>query len=558
MTFRRMKTDCRAGSLLVAALMLLAGCLSSRANVYATDIKLNGSTNNAAIVASSGLQISYILNEPATAGVTVQIESSSAVLWTTNLAWQMAGTAEGSNSVAWDGTDQTTGASAAAGIYSISITAGAVGYDNWTNITDDGTNFSVEAPMSIAVNKNANSPFCGRVFVGCAPSPDVPGVVFNPGIAKFNADGSAPDEGGGVCKGGYQWAGLPYFSPWKISISSDDKVYIDDWSAGGIVLAFDEVISTNYMTVLGTNNYSYPDEKLSGPLVTGAGTNTLLLMADANTNTANGGSLGIVEWAVTNNGLVGSNDTGTVLVGISSNTNGLTVAPWDMSLDTNGNIYAIQNLDGVTDPGYAGTMRVFCFPAYEGVTETNAIWSIGSTDEDLEKAFGIAVDPSATFVAVAVFGYGTSPESLSNGGVNIYYATNGQLVTQLDTTNGLDYSPEYTDVAWDNAGNLYATDYGNSVWRAYSPPGPNQATTVAVPVVEVYDALAQPLLCAPQAGMGEFGFTLLGQSNVAYVIESSPDLITWTKIATNYETAAVRAISLPMAAGPAFYQAVIP
>ena len=81
---------------------------------------------------------------------------------------------------------------------------------------------------------------------------------------------------------------------------------------------------------------------------------------------------------------------------------------------------------------------------------------------------------------------------------------------------------------------------------------------MAVPVVEVYDALAQPLLCAPQAGMGEFGFTLLGQSNVAYVIESSPDLITWTKIATNYETAAVRAISLPMAAGPAFYQAVIP
>jgi hypothetical protein len=556
MTFRGMKIDRRAGSLLGAGLLFLMACLSSKANVYATDIKINGFTNNAAMTAGQVLQISYILNEPATGGVTVQIQSNTTPLWNVYLAGGTAGTAAGSNSVAWAGTNQE-GANAAAGVYNISITAAATGYPGWTNITDDGAAFQLDVPMSIAVNKNSNSPFCGRVFVGSAPSPSVHGVTFAPGIAKYNADGSPPDEGGGLSTGGYPWAGR-YFSPWKISIAGDDKVYIDDWGDGGIVLAFDEVISTNYLTVLGTNNYSYPDQQLSGPWVTGSGNNTLLLMADANTNMADGLSAGIVQWGVTNNGMLGPNDTGTVLVGISSNTNGLTIAPWDMALGTNGNIYVIQNLDGVTDPGYAGVPRLFCFPPYSGTTETNALWSIGSTNEDLERPYGIAVDPTATFVAVAVFGYGTSADNLSNGGVSIYYATNGQLVTQLDTTNGLAYPPEYTDVAWDSVGNLYATDYGNSFWRAYSPPGPNQATTLAVPVIQIYDALARPFLSTPQVFAGQFTFTLQGQSNVTYFIEASSDLVTWTNLATNYDTAAVRSISVPAADAQAFYQAVTP
>jgi len=276
-------------------------------------------------------------------------------------------------------------------------------------------------------------------------------------------------------------------------------------------------------------------------------------MADANANLANGGGAGIVEWAVTNNGILGSDDTGTTNVAISTDTNGLTVAPWDMCLDTNGNIYAIQCLDGLSNTNYADARRVFCFTTNGGLPVTNAFWSVWSTNEDLEHAFGIAVDPTATFVAVAVLGSGEG-DGFLNGGVNIYYADSGQLATNLDSGNG----HEFTDVAWDNTGNLYATDLGNSVWRAYSPPGTNQATTVAVPVVQVYDSMAQPLLCGPQVCSGQFGFTLQGQSNVTYVIQSSPDLITWTNTATNYDPGAVRAIQLPVSAEPCFYQAVVP
>ena len=78
-------------------LLLFSSALSTEANVYATDIKLNGSTNNAAILPASPVQISYLLNEPATAGLCLQIYSGASVVWTNALAAGDAGTAAGSN-----------------------------------------------------------------------------------------------------------------------------------------------------------------------------------------------------------------------------------------------------------------------------------------------------------------------------------------------------------------------------------------------------------------------------------------------------------------------------
>ena len=61
----------------------------------------------------------------------------------------------------------------------------------------------------------------------------------------------------------------------------------------GLVLAFDEVISTNYLTVLDSDNYPYSSVQLSGPCVTGGGASTRIWMADANTN---GRSVGVLRW----------------------------------------------------------------------------------------------------------------------------------------------------------------------------------------------------------------------------------------------------------------------
>ena len=84
--------------------------------------KLNGSTNNAAMVPGRPVQISYILNEPAS-NVLVRIYSGASVVWTNSLA----GTNAGSNSMVWGGTNQA-GQNVAAGIYQVSITAASAGH----------------------------------------------------------------------------------------------------------------------------------------------------------------------------------------------------------------------------------------------------------------------------------------------------------------------------------------------------------------------------------------------------------------------------------------------
>jgi hypothetical protein len=201
--------------------------------------------------------------------------------------------------------------------------------------------------------------------------------------------------------------------------------------------------------------------------------------------------------------------------------------------------------------------RLFCFPPYSGLADLVPTWSVGSLDYSLENAQGVAVDPTGSFVAVAVNGYsnGGGPLDLENGAVNIYSAAAGGLVTRLGTND------EYMGVAWDQAGNLYATDLSAGVWRAYSPPGANQAVTVAAPVIQVYDKLIPPRLrdpVAPVPATGQFGFTLRGQSNVTYVIEYSPDLINWTPVATNYDIVNVRAVTVPAPGDTSFFQAVVP
>jgi len=551
--------------------LILSTTSSSHANVYASDVRLGYSANNAASVPGRPVLISYILNEPATAGVSVRIFSGTNVARAFSFAAGIPGATTGSNAVLWNCQNQS-GSNLPPGIYSIQITASASGYPTWTNITDDGPQFAVPQPSAIAVNKNISSPFYGRVFVSSAP-----GGAQAPGVFKFNADGSPADEGG-FSTGGYSWqdASPPGYSPWKISISADDKVYINDWSGSGIILAFDEMISTNFAYVLTPLNYPYANPDLSGPFVQGVGTNAEIWMADANANGA-----GVIRWSLGSGGVIASNDLGSTIIADGAGSN-LGYAPYDVTVDSNGNIYTIQNVDGAdaqyggtgggvgSCPGCAAMMRVLCFPPYSGQQETVATWEMGAFSNSLDIAYGISVDPTARYLAVAARGDGGglghgNGEILQNGGITILYATNGMVITNINQNADGTTNMQCWDVAWDNVGNLYTTqitDGTNEVWRVYSPPGTNQSTTPGVPIVQLYNALTPPILSGPTIGSdatgnAQFQFMLQGQSNVTYLIEESSDLMSWSVIATNYSTAALRAFTIQPTDQQGFYRAQI-
>ncbi len=540
-----MNAKCRSSEVLCIGLLLfLLGAYSVRANVYATDIRVNGSLQAGVVAPGHPLTISYVLNDAATLGVTIAISQG-----TNPVASITGGTNIGLNTVVWNGTN-THGAYAAQGVCNVRITAAAAGYDTWTNITDDGTNFDVLVPTGIAVNKNTNSPYYGRVFVG---NGGINGTTGN--ILKCNADGSPADEGG-FGTGGYGWGGDGYVnpSPWKMDIGSDDRLYVEDWSGNGVVVSFDQVLSASYLEVLRPDNYPYSGISLSGLCVHGGGTNMQIFMADINMSYL--GGMGILSWFLDGTGVAASNDPGTVDVTLTNNSD-LTLAPYAVSLDTNDNIYTIQR-EGDTNSFDDYCNNVLCFPALTNgcLPDTMSLWQTGAYNPALINNYGIAVDPPAAFVAVASRGYGPDAEFLQDGGVSIFLAASGSLVTNLSQDPDGNTNQEMVDVAWDNAGNLYALDFSDSVWRIYSPPGSNQAATAAIPIIQVLDAITPPVLCMPAVSSGQLNFTLMGQSNVTYLVQQSPDLINWVSVATNYSPTPNRPVSMSAPGAQNFYRAV--
>jgi len=525
----------------------LWGCsFPARANVYPTNLRLNGGTTNATLAYGGAAAIGYLLNEPATAGVAVHIKSGATTIRTLTLAGGGPGTARGTNSVTWNGRDNASN-TVPAGAYTIHVTTAANGHGDWTQISNDlDPGRYVYEPRGIAVNQNSNSLYYGRVFVGNATNG--PNYLFDPGdmvgIQKLNADGSYADEGG-FSDGGWPWAG-DYFSPWKIEVSADDYVYVNDWTGNGIVLRFDQTLSpASQLVVLRDDNWpNSGTANLSGPFITGTGANTKVWMADINVSP---GGVGIRRWSVNGSGIVETNDLGATIVQNGGGSH-LNVYPYDVAVDRSNRIYTIQFRVNSGDVSY----RVLRFPAYNesGTAQTNADWRIGTADDSMRGAFGVAVNPVGSYLAVAFRGAGTSPNRVGCS-VKVFSTDDGSLVTtQTPAANH-----DHTDVAWDNVGNLYVLDNFASVWRVYSPPGSNAATTIAPMTVQVAPPPAPPTLTAPGYSAGQFQFTLNGQANVTYVIEASTNLSDWSPVTTNTSASAIRPIAVSAPNVRSYYRA---
>jgi len=238
---------------------VLLSTLNARANVYATDIKVNGSLSTITDPGSGPVTITYRLNQAATLGVTVNILQGTSVV-----ASLSGGTNLGLNSVVWGATN-SSGTVLSNGTYSLSVTAAASGFTNWQQISVDSNagNYAFY-PGGLAVNNNTNSPYYGRVLLGCgyangsATNP-ISGDLILDGIYKLNADGSFADEGG-FGYGGFSFddAGQtavgempPYYAavPWRLRAGEDDRIYMLDWSDEGAIIAFDMQVTTNQVVI---------------------------------------------------------------------------------------------------------------------------------------------------------------------------------------------------------------------------------------------------------------------------------------------------------------------
>jgi hypothetical protein len=455
-------------------LTLGAGIPVAHANVYATNIRLNGGITNVPFANGNTLAITYILNDYAPLGVTVNILAGTNVVRSIALPGNTQ--VQGLNEVDWDGLDNHSNF-VGSGIYSISITAAADGYLDWTQISQDSdTNFVYDA-HGIAVNCNPLSPYYGRIYVvnsvGTSPADKFGDLV---GVLMLNGDTSGSDDGI-YSDGGVNWAGSNQI-PYKVAVAADDSVYVSALKAGGPVYRWDPLVSpgskTNALRGDNVSNGFF----LTGLSATGSGTNTYLWGSGG----TNQGVVRFSKWKLRNNGVAATNDLGTAIVQ-------LPYAPTnDIDVDQVGNLFIA-----------AGT-NAYRFGAYDpstngGLPETsaNASWIVSSTGTNFGKASGIAVDPTGTYVAVSYAEgnfFFTSYTGTNTGPTRIFYATNGALAADLDlgVANGpfSDLIHQDTACAWDAVGNVYYIDNWQGYCRVFSPPGPNEATTIAAPVVEVF------------------------------------------------------------------------
>jgi hypothetical protein len=540
-------------SILCAGLTLLP-LLVARANIYATDPKLNGSSGNLSTSQGNPTAIGYILNEPANLGVTINILSGTNVIRTLTALSNQPGTAIGTNVVYWDGYDSNTNL-LPLGTYTVTITAASAGHAAWTQISRDSQPGTyVWDPQGIAVDNNSNSPYYGRVFVGNAQngphSTHAPLVIGDTNaILKFNADGSYADDGA------YGTGGYPIVddgssdSPQKLRMGNDDRLYMNDLFYGQVA-AFDPALKGNQV-VLTQNNYANNpyvgiiqsfDNPTPGQYgwfgmdVDGAASTTgYIWLGDADTNGA-----GVWFWHLTN-GMADPNDmTGTQAISVGS---ALTVAAsGGLMVDTNLDIFVAQD---VTDPGDTNSVCMeftnatpdLSIPSFNSTNGT--FWMAGGTNNAFLNVYDTTIDSRRNPRHVALAHSGPTAT-----GVRVLNPTNGATMALLDTTNG------YFVTAWDNVGNLYAASGTTNRWRVFSPPdGTNQATT---PVHEIINIVKTPTILGVSALGTNTIITFTGSYSNAlssYILLSSP--VVEGPYTTN------TSVTITTNANPGFYSATV-
>ncbi len=492
------------------ALALLTPATSARANVYATGITINGYLNNQVAVSQGApVAISYILNEAASAGVTIKIYSGATMVRTITIA-SGSGTTKGLNTVTWDGKDGS-GVLVPLGVYSVTVTAGATGFSDWTQISDDGAPSSyMWRPRGLAVDNNTNSPYYGRVIIGQAgqgPGYSTNGWGDVPGFYKMNADGSYSDDGAGrYGTAGYNFSDATHYdggdNPIDIKIKEDDRIYWNNWVGRGEIVAGDVLLTTNQIVMpesYYTGNPYFPGDNWKSFQITDIlSDHPRLYLCDANYPSA-----GAWYWPM-KDGAIDQADPSALSGYQAVQTGGdLSLRCDGIAIDAQTNVYVIQNR---ANPGDVN-MRAACFTNWDMVTPllSGASWVVGGADDTFRYQYCLALDsvqhPRYLAVSMSALVTNSMSDNVGWAGIRILDCTNGATVV-----SNLTILSSYHSVNWDNVGNLYGGSQSAHRWRVFSPPGANQATTPAISTMKVVTPIVITKI-TPAAGTVTIRFT---------------------------------------------------
>ncbi|RKY61303.1 MAG: hypothetical protein DRP96_03595 [Candidatus Neomarinimicrobiota bacterium] len=436
--------------------VLLLFSVNSYANVYASHIEV--SATELTVDGVNVVTISFILNEAADSGVDVKIYDTDGVLVRTI---SLSAGVKGVNTVDWDGTDDA-GIPVWEGDYSFEITASDDGYTDWTKISDD-LKTVMYSPKGIAINRDPNSPYFGRIYVANG----YPGTSANAG-AFYNNDGMymfTPDQESYVFSdAGVDWSSSSN-SPYKTTIGADGSIYVCDYGHDWLWQFAPDLTPESAKLILDDDN-RVENQWVAANWVHGTGADRQIYTADAHYLTGQG----IKMYAIGENELLLDGDTGVVV--IERPNNGFYQN--DVEVASDGSIFFSQKrsakgeiLDKEGKPlpikAAGEAYPLMKYPAYTGTTMTidDTLWTVPMT---YTGADGIALDEAHNRVAWGDY---------YSGKVYVHDATTGELLWTVETGRN-----RTQDLAFDAAGNLYQADNSSEYWTILSPPdGANSYTT---------------------------------------------------------------------------------
>ncbi|MDR2065761.1 MAG: Ig-like domain-containing protein [Prevotellaceae bacterium] len=354
-----------------------------------------------------------------------------------------------------------------------------------TKVSNDDPQFKFSDLRGVAVDNSFESPFLGRVYISDARGTSAAAGGAGEGIFILNsALSDITNQNGNGYKGGVSWAHTS--SPFRVSVASDGKVYIADWSDAhsGVWIMDPANPSAAFFQVFGGSNvggglHQSGGVNIHGSIphcwVTGAGADTKLFTFDEDYTDA----------VVTNTGSL-----------LQYNIGELT-APWEQAPSAviyndalYGNLQQNMNSSIVPD-GMRGwwisqnrASNSVATPSLVHLTEQGILTNFGAhPDIPNSEQAGLAVSVDGTMIAVGCTGAVRIFDVVFDG-------SNVPTLTLKYTISTTAFGTLTHGLAFDNVNNVYVASTANSTAQAirasvWALPVSNNSFTTPAPSTSV-------------------------------------------------------------------------